>query len=87
MDILRTGLEITSSAEAIKDPKSVTFHSAFVGSRFALQDGAMIVFAGGAYVTNKPTEIAELDAACRACNGFPISRAAVSPAAALPPKQ
>ena len=84
---LLTGVERTTSPEALKNPKAVRFNSAFQGSRFVLEDGATIIFAGGVYITADSSEIAQLEAACKVCGGFPISKGVVTADKAVPPAQ
>lgn len=60
--VLRSGERVATSVEALKDADSKTYFSMVKGCQFIMPDGLAIQFLGGRYVTNKPAEIAELDA-------------------------
>ncbi len=60
--ILRSGERVATSVESLSDANSKTYFSMVKGSQFVMPNGLAIQFLGGRYVTNKPDEIAELDA-------------------------
>lgn len=59
---LRAGERQATSAAALKDPNSKTYHHRFPGAQFIMPNGLALVFLGGTYTTSNKEEIAQLDA-------------------------
>jgi len=59
---IRVGETLTTSAAALGDKNSRTFHHMIPGARFIMPDGLEIVFLGGQITTNDPDVIRELGA-------------------------
>lgn len=59
--VLRSGEQTSSTIEALENPNSRRYLTNVPGSQFIMPDGLALKFLGGVYVTDNPTEIAELD--------------------------
>lgn len=78
--VLRSGEQVATSVEALADPESKTYYNIVPGSNFTMPDGLNIRFLGGRYVTNKPEEIAQLDAVANRVGSLIYTRAEVKQA-------
>lgn len=73
--VLRSGERVASSAEAVGDVNAKTYYAIVKGCQFVMPDGLAIQFLGGRYVTNKPDEIAQLDAVANRAGSLVFTKA------------
>lgn len=82
--VLRSGERVATSVEALQDENAKTYYTLVKGCQFVMPDGLVLQFLGGRYVTNKPEEIAQLDAVANRAGSLVYTKAeAVAADAAL----
>lgn len=73
--VLRSGERVATSVDALSDPEAKTFFTMVPGCQFVMPDGLTLQFLGGRYVTNKPDEIAQLEAVANRAGSLIFTKA------------